>query len=344
MSEIRLSLADLHELVGSYDDALALYEEVRAETGHVDAWRGMASTLRRLGEYERALAVVDEAFRTEALRGADLAPLWLEQGWTLSVAGHLQEAIEVLEAGVAAAGARRDPIIGQLLLQLTRAETVAGRPEDALKHALIGRDIVEDAGDLRGTVSAMRLLGDTYRTLGRLDEAAAALERGLELAERVGSLEEIGSCLVNLGIVEHERRRFPEALAVTRRAIAEFERVGHGAGRAQSYANLAWTLWHVDEDDEALAYARRAIDVGSSIGHPIAVADATDTIAHVAQGRGEFREAATAAEQAATIYAEAGAVPQARGSFLVAAEAWQKLGEEDRARAANDRARSLAVA
>ena len=209
---------------------------------------------------------------------------------------------------------------------------------------MTARDIVEDAGDLRGMVSAMRLLGDTYRTLGRLDEAAAALERGLELAERVGSLEEIGGCLSISGSSSTSGAGFrsPRRHPAGRSQNSSASDMARAAPRATRTS--PGPLWHVDEDDEALAYARRAIDVGSSIGHPIAVADATDTIAHVAQGRGEFREAATAAEQAATIYAEAGAVPQARGSFLVAAEAWQKLGEEDRARAANDRARSLAVA
>jgi len=343
-AEIRLELGDLHELVGNYDEALPLYDAVRTEASDVRAWCGMASTLRRLGEYDEALAVVDRAFADERLAGEDLVPLWLEKGWTLSVAGRFDKAIDVLLVALDAVGPRRDEHVARILLQLGRAETVCGRPEKALEHALEAQRIVEEADDLRGVVSAMRLLGDTYRTLGRLDEAAAALQRGLELAERLGSLEEIGSCLVNLGMVELERRRYPEALAVTRRAIEEFERVRHGAGRAQSYANLAWILWHAGQDQEALAYAERAIEVGRSIGHPMAVADATDTIAHIAYGRSDFHEAATAAEEAATIYVEAGAVSQARATLTVAAEAWQKLGEEERARAANDRARSLAVA
>jgi adenylate cyclase len=343
-SDVRLELADLHELVGNYDEALRNYEAVRAASNDVRAWSGTASTLRRLGNYDEALAVLDRAFADERLAGKDFVPLWIEKGWTLSVAGRFDQAIDVLLASLDAVGARRDEHVARVLLQLGRVETVRGRPERALEHALEAQMIVEEADDIRGIVSAMRLLGDTYRTLARLDEAAAALQRGLELAERVGSLEEIGSCLVNLGLVELERGRHPEALAVTRRAIDEFERVRHGAGRAQSYANFAWILWHAGQDEEALAFAGRAIEVGRSIGHSMAVADATDTIAHVAHRRGDLREAATAAEEAAAIYVEAGAVTQARTTLSLAVEVWQRLGEQERARAADDRARSLAVA
>jgi hypothetical protein len=39
--------------------------------------------------------VVEDAFRTLQLTGADLRRLWLEQGWTLSLSGHDDEAIDV---------------------------------------------------------------------------------------------------------------------------------------------------------------------------------------------------------------------------------------------------------
>src|SRR5206468_6380271 len=38
--EIELALADVHELVGDYDDALNLYSSVREASNDVRAWRG----------------------------------------------------------------------------------------------------------------------------------------------------------------------------------------------------------------------------------------------------------------------------------------------------------------
>ena len=106
--EILLALADLHDLVGDYDEAVRLYADVREATSDIRAWRGLTAAHRKRGEYEEALAVVEEAFRTEALAGADLTPLWLEQGTTLSAAGHFEEAIARARARAGGGrGARR---------------------------------------------------------------------------------------------------------------------------------------------------------------------------------------------------------------------------------------------
>lgn len=342
-AELRLQVAELHELVGSYDEALRLYEHVRAATSDVRAWRGLTATLRQQGRYEEALTVVDDAFRTEALRDADLAPLWLEQGWTLSVAGHVEQAADVLQAAIVAVEGRSDPLAGRLLLQLARTETLGGNSGAALEHALEAQRIFEHAGDMRGLATALRLLGDSRRTGGQLDEAALALRRGLELAEQIGSIEEIGACLGNLAMVELERRRFDEAIAYNLRAIEEFERIGHGAGRAQTYANLAWTLLHAGEHRDALGYAERAIEAAAAIGHPLAAADAVDTLARIALDEGRVEDAVERALDAADRYLDAGAAPQAATSLELAADAWERIGEPERARASRERARSLGV-
>ncbi|HET6642916.1 MAG TPA: adenylate/guanylate cyclase domain-containing protein, partial [Gaiellaceae bacterium] len=133
---ILLDLADLHELVGDYEEALELYAEVRAVTHDVRAWRGLASVHRRRGEYEQALAVIDEAIAADELRGQDLAPLWLQAGWSLALSGRLDQAIDVFQAGLEALGPRTDSVVGQLLAELARNEGLAGRPEDALAHLL----------------------------------------------------------------------------------------------------------------------------------------------------------------------------------------------------------------
>jgi tetratricopeptide (TPR) repeat protein len=339
--ELRLQIAGLHELVGDYDEALRLYEEVRSATNNVDAWRGVAATLRKQGRYEEALSCVDQAFRTDELRGADLAPLWLEQGWTLSVAGRVEQAADVLQAAIVAADDRRNPVVGRLLLQLARTETLQGDPSTALEHEREAQGIFEEAGDVHGLATALRLEGDTHRTRGELDDAAVALQRGLALAEQTGSIEEIGNCLGNLAMVELERERFAEAVAYNLRAIEEFERIGHGAGRAQSYANLAWTLLHAGEHGDALGYAELAIETAAAIGHPLAAADAVDTMARIALSEGRTRDAVEQAHDAAERYLDAGAAPQAATSLELAAEAWDRIGEQERARASRERARSL---
>ena len=339
--EIKLSLADLHELVGNYDDALTLYEQVKGEKGAVEAWRGMAATLRKRGEYERALAVVDEAFNNESLRGADLAPLWLEQGWSLSVAGRFQLAIGVLGAGLEVTRGRRDEVVGRLLLQLARAETVEGDFDAALEHGLAAQAIFEELEDLRGLTTALRIVGDVHTQAGRPEDAVAALRRGLEVAERVGSAEEIGGCLINLGWAEYQRGELALAIGHDRRAIEAFERIGHGSGRARGYTNLADKLARTGEYEEALTWCEMALELSNAIGHSLTVADVYETMAFIRLQSNDLADAISRAEESVSLYLEMGLGPQAAKALEIAAEAWEKQGEKDRARDARERAQSL---
>jgi class 3 adenylate cyclase/predicted ATPase len=342
-SGVRLQLADLQELVGNYDEALKLYEEVRDAEADVRAFRGIASTLRKQGEYQQALAAIDEAFATEALRGQDLTSLWSEQGRTLALAGRLAQAVDVLHAGLEAADGREDGAVAQLKFQLARALTVHGEFEAALGSALDAERIFQEQGDLRGLASTMRVLGDTYRSLDRLDDAARALRHGLELAERVGNVEEIGGCLLNLGIVEAMRDAKDQALVCFRRAVEEFEQIGHASGRAMAYNNLAYTLTLCEEYEEALVYCERALELARSIGYSWTIAVSYDTMASIALARGNYDEAVVRAEEAATLHLELGAVPDAAQAFEVAATAYERAGDVERARSLRDRARNLSI-
>jgi adenylate cyclase len=341
LAEILLDLADVHDLVGDYDEALELYDEVRRLEVDIRAWRGLASAHRRRGEYEAALAVVDEGITREELRGQDLALLWLEAGWSLSLLGRLDQARDVLRGALEATGPRADKVAGQLLLELARTEALEGRFGEALEHGRRALEIFEDERSVRGLATALRVVGGIYKDLDRLDEAATCLRRGLEMAERVGAVEEIGGCLINLGRVEEDRGAIAEGIACDRRAIEEFERIGHGAGRARGYANLAHKLALAEEYDEALRWCDRTIEFSRSIGHSVTVADATDTIANVNFAQGQFAEAAERAEEAAALYLEMGSAPYAADSLALAARAWREAGDTQRARATDAQARSV---
>jgi adenylate cyclase len=341
LTEILLDLADVHDLIGDYDEALDLYDEVRRETGEIRAWHGLASAHRRRGEYEAALAVVNQGIASEELRGQDLAPLWLEAGWSLSLLGRLDQARDVLRGALEATGARDDTVVGQLLLELARTEALEGRFGEALEHGRRALGIFEQGKSLRGLATALRVIGGIYKNLDRLDEAAASLRRGLEMAERVGAVEEIGGCLINLGLVEQDRGAVAEGIACDHRAIEEFERIGHGSGRARGYANLADKLAVAGEYDEALRWCDRTIEFSRSIGHSVTIADATDTIAVVTFAQGRFQEAAERAEEAAALYLEIGSAPYAANSLGLAARAWREAGDTKRARATDARARTI---
>jgi adenylate cyclase len=340
--DVALALAELYELVGRYEDALTLYERVKATGADVRAWAGMAATLRKQGEYEGSLAVVSDALHTPALKGADLVPLWIENSWTLAVSGRYEQAIDVLLAALASLGEREDALVGRLLLELASSEMFTGRLDDALRHGLDAERILEANTDTVGLAKAKRVIGTVYEKQDRLEEAANTLRSGVELAQKVGSVEELGGALINLGIVEMKREAYDDAIAFDRRAIEEFERVGHGSGRAIGYANLAEHLMLAGHDDTAIATAEHALELSNAIGLAHAIADLTKTIASLKLRRGDLAGAASSAEEAARLFVDIQALPGAAEALEVAAEAWERAGEKERASEMSVRARSYA--
>ena len=342
--ESTILLADLHELVGNYDDALALYEQVRSERNDLRAWVGKAATLRKRGRYIDALATVDEAFTSEPLRGLQLDALWLEAGWTLLTVGHTDTALDVLFAGIEAAHPRRDAAVARLLLTAARAEAGEGKLDPALDHAHEAVAMAEEDGDTRTIVSALRVLGGALWYADRLDEAADILLRGLALAQHVGSSEEIAACLGALGLIEKRRRNYSEAILYSEQAIEEYHRAGHASGRAQGLANLAGVYEESGDLERALVVCTEAEEAASLIGYRNAIADVANTRAMVAMKRKQFNDAGEIAERAAGLYLDIGSTQIAQEMFVAAADAWRETGETERARACDARARELTVA
>jgi tetratricopeptide (TPR) repeat protein len=296
--------------------------------------------LRNQGEYAKALDTVDEAFRSEELADANLSPLWLEQARTLTAAGRSSQAVDVLLAGLSARRDGRDRELAEMLTHLARAEWTSS-PEDALEHALQARELFAELDDLRGLATAERVVGDTYWKLERLDDSAAALRRALEAAERVGNAEEIGGSLLGLGLLEFTRENLPAAIECDRRAIAQFERIGHTSGLAQAYANVGYKLSQAGEYGEALTYCERGIALAREIGDALAIADVTDTIAAICLAENDLAAAVEHGEEAARLYLEVGAIPQAAGALEIAANALERAGERARAVETRERAKEL---
>jgi class 3 adenylate cyclase/tetratricopeptide (TPR) repeat protein len=338
---LRLDVADLHELVGNYETALGLYEEVRAATNDARAWRGAVSALRKQGDYETALSVIDGAFATLPA-GADDSVLWLDRGITLSITGVHDLATRALEGGLASARTYGNaPVEAQLLTQLARLEGSDGRGELGLEHARSAQAICEHAGDLRRLATALRVGGLISAQLGRFGDALIVLRRGLELAYRVGSSEEVAASLLNLGLVEAKSGDYGQAIAHTTEALDEFERIGHQPGTAQSYCNLAGFLEETDQLDAALDYCRKAEERARALGHKLAIADTLNTLACVRLKRDQLEHAAETAEDAADLYLDVGDEAQAREVLEIAADAWSKLGDELKARGCRARASSV---
>ena len=336
-----LRTADLQDLIGRYDEALALFGEVRDLNGSVQAWRGIASVVRRRGEPARALTLIDEAFARRPISEEDLTPLWLERTTSLISESRFTEAIDAANEGLAASRAQESSPAGRLLINLTQAETLAGRFADARRHAARAKELFEDNGDVHGLATTLRILGDLEHRRGEHFAASQALRRGLELTERTGNIEETTACLINLALVELDRGELDAATTCLRRAISHAERLGLTVAQMICYGNLAEVLLDQGRPDQAAPLCERGIAMASASGDLWTLADAEKTMARIQLAQGAFSIAAERAEKAAALFTEIGDKNGSAEALSLAAEACDRAGDAPRARALLARAEEL---
>jgi tetratricopeptide (TPR) repeat protein len=132
--------------------------------------------------------------------------------------------------------------IGMANLLLGRILEMSGASEPALTYLESARTQFDRLGQ-DGNKNAQRMAsaclteqGDCLRSLGRLDEAAAAYEERIALAEKLGDLRGAAVGKGNLGWVRLDQKQYAEALTAYESAIQSFESLGEPASVA--------TIWH----------------------------------------------------------------------------------------------------
>jgi class 3 adenylate cyclase/tetratricopeptide (TPR) repeat protein len=340
-ARLRLALAGLADLLGDYDEAERLYRDVRDRSGDLAAWRGEAAVLRKRGRADEVLALLDEADRV--LRPGPQAQglLGLERGRALVACGRFGEATQVLQATLPLLPTGSDDA-AHALVQLARAQLGPGDVEAARRSAEAARSLFEQLEDVRGQATALRVLGNIYQELHRMDDAAAALTAGLAAAGRLGDVEERGACLVNLGLLELSRDRFDDAARWNRAAIGEFERVGHRRGAAIAHANLADTLSRAGDLSGALRHCTLAADAADSVQDHLTSADVQATRAAILLAQGRPLEAAREAGEAATRFRAVSDLTAAAEALELAGRCWEAAGDGAEAAAARTHAAALA--
>ena len=171
-------------------------------------------------------------------------------------------------------------------------------------------------------------MGDAYRRLERLPDAAAHLQRAFALAEQLGDVEEAGGALVNLAQVHFQNGDPAEAENVTRAAAHRFERLGHGSGRAICYGNIADYVLVKGDVEAARDWAERSLAVSRSIGHRRQAAVAELTLAEIAVAAGRASEALDLLRTVRPVFEELAATDMVEYCDSVQAAAQQAARED----------------
>ncbi|MEM7153676.1 MAG: tetratricopeptide repeat protein [Myxococcota bacterium] len=266
------------DAIRHFEQALELTERIDGP-GTLTAAKldfNLAAQLRRQGQYERALPLLERGLQTHLERLGEHHPelsmahnnyaaTLISLGRTADATGHLERAVAIAERSLPG----RHPNLAYTFTNLTRAHLDGADLEQALAantraltlresslpadHPHIGYTLVDQA--------------DVLRRLRRFDEAHEALQRAMALAEQREELDHpsVIDPLIGQGRLLVARDRPADAIAPLQRALelmprpaAEYE----DGKKAITEITLARAQWLTDQDRaDAEVRARAALQV-----------------------------------------------------------------------------------
>jgi serine/threonine protein kinase/tetratricopeptide (TPR) repeat protein len=307
------------EAAGKYGEALALADEIAhaAESLEHDplrvrAWLSQAMLAERLGEYERAEAILGRAYEL-ALSHRMLSEAAEAARRSMSIVGTRQirfdEARQWAKHAGPLARADTDEALATFLYELSLLAVAEGKYAEAREHAERALAIrVEVLGSDHPEVAAsLTNLGNVALQQGKFDEALAFHERALALKQRTLGPDhpEVAASLNSLGNVALDQGEPELAYGYHRRALEIRERAlgPNHPEVAASFNNLGNVAAEQGKLDDAFEYHSRSLAIKETVlgsQHPH-LATSLNNLGTIAAEQGKFDDARAYHERALAI-------------------------------------------
>ncbi|MBI4818485.1 MAG: sigma 54-interacting transcriptional regulator [Deltaproteobacteria bacterium] len=289
-------LARLAAIRGERRDALRRAEEWKAalpESSVGPAVLFEAELANQSGEYDRALAVIEEARRALADDAAERPELEVACAEALYHKGKLDEARERGRAGLESIDSCGSVRVRIELVNLLGKIALAA---DDVDTALLSFDetlrLSESSGLLRAEARSLVNIGLAHMRAGRESLAEASLEAGIQRAKSAGEMSHLAFGHLNLGVLAHQQSRLGVALGHYRSALGLFRRLGNKTQLARVLYNLANLSFAVGSLDRAEAYNAEALRIAEAGGVERLRAISLALDGSIAAERGQYELAA----------------------------------------------------
>jgi tetratricopeptide (TPR) repeat protein len=296
---------------------------------------------------------------------------------SLAAAGRHRDVLEALER--LPAGVREGRTRSALLAAESHGRL--GDHNAAVRWAELARSLARTRGERHAELRARNYQGLIAFRHGDVEEAERYFVAALEMARALADHTTAARCLNNLGVLANIRGDPEAALTSYRLALVAYQQIGHVRGIAETYHNIGISLrdqgnaraalgaaeeavrlatqvgdeqlvalaatgraeLHVALGDPALADAelKRAADRYTRIGFRAGLPEVWRVQAAVAAVRGDTKEAVSLLTNAAHLANEYGSTDTLADIERDLSVALQKRGDQDGARAAQDRAVAL---
>ena len=263
--------------------------------GHLLAIRSWLAY--RLANYEQAHRMLERSL--EILRPLNEPQVLVESitylGRVMQTTGNYARALELYSEGLGVATAIGDRWFTAVFLTMVNglpAITLGKvKPEDAyegLKNAIADwRQI----GDPRFIAFGLRILSQSAFTLGRYDEAHAALDESTALNGSLGDRWGLGAAYRGLGLVAQAQGKHQQALVMFRKGLDTFTELGGSWWVARVLADMGRSILALGNEAEAGRVWREALRIAiDTRGTPVAL-EALAGLANLQAKRGDREHA-----------------------------------------------------
>jgi len=304
-AELASSRRDYLDAERWYTRALELAGELP-----VVAQRGRGLARFRLGQHAEAVSVLSAAREQAESEGNKLmqAELLLDEAMLHDWLGEYQKAEERVLKTKALELEGTSPLVeARLLLGLGRSSVRLGRMQQSANELERAAALAVHLGDegYETYVISLFLLGFVFPGLGRLQEAAAALDTAHRYCEERTDLLHLGGVVSNRALVRAYRGDQAGAIADFERVIALGRKLGQMRMELVGHYNLAEYYYLVDDCDSAEPHIATALTIARDPKSATAPEVVEMLSARVKVYRGEIEAAARLIEGIRRAQAEA---------------------------------------
>jgi PAS domain S-box-containing protein len=274
LATIAASLADMHQVMGAFDEA-----RERAEAGLETAPDRSQERCELLGTLARARHAQSE---------------WNRARETTDQQREL--AIEIESKGFEA----------EALNLLGKATFELGNPDRAFEYTEQSLAIAREIEDLRKEYTALTALGSITIFRGEFDRSHEYLEESLEIARELGDSEGEAENLNNLGLAAVRRGEYDQGREYYEEALAIYREIGHIAGEAKILNNLGWVASMQGAYDPAGEYLQESLSAFREVGNPKGQGASLNSLGIAAIGQGEYDQAREHLKKSLAIFRDIG--------------------------------------
>ena len=163
--------------------------------------------------------------------------------------------------------------------------------DKALEYYEKSLRINEESKDKNGIAYSLINIGALLYTKGDWVESIPYFNRSIALREEIGDKQGIADCILNRGEAHAALGKLELAVSEFNQALKTYENLGDKEGLSYAYSNLADAYNKMGASRKARDYLKKSLDLAEVMNAGLTKAIATEALAEVEYGLGNYRQA-----------------------------------------------------